>query len=100
MGGATSLQYVFSILWLRLGFRQVVDTTDTRLPLCCSEDAAQDTAAVLESSSRTLTPRGRSRSSSSSSPSGPARERTHQNRFPLKKTPVMRLQIKPDQVRI
>lgn len=29
----TSLQYVFSILWLRLGFRQVVDTTDTRLPL-------------------------------------------------------------------
>lgn len=41
--------------WLRLGLRQVVDTTDTTLPLCCSGDGAQETAAVLESSRRMLT---------------------------------------------
>lgn len=69
--GVTSLQYVFSILWLRLGLKQVVETTDTRLPLWLSEDGAQDTAAVLESSSRMLTACGRSRSSSNSSPPGP-----------------------------
>lgn len=67
----TSLQNVFSILWLRLGLRQVVDTTDTRLPLWFSEDGAQETAAVLESSSLTLTACGRSQSSSNSSPPGP-----------------------------
>lgn len=70
-GPVTSLQYVFSILWLRLGLRQVVDTTDTRLPLWFSEDWAQEMAAVLESSSLMLTACGRSRSSSSSSPPGP-----------------------------
>lgn len=41
--------------WLGLALRQVVDTTATRLPLCVSLDGAQDTAAVLESSRRTLT---------------------------------------------
>lgn len=64
--------------WLGLlGRRQVVDTTDTRLPLgrrppAAGAGSAHDTAALPESSSRTLTARGRSRSSSSSSPSGPA----------------------------
>lgn len=65
-----------SILWLRLGLRQVVETTDTKLPLWSSEDGAQEMVAVLESSSLTLTPCGRSRSSSNSSPLGPG---THQD---------------------
>lgn len=48
-----------------------MEITDTRLPLWFSEDGAQETAAVLESNSLTLTACGRSRSSSNSSPPGP-----------------------------
>lgn len=57
--------------WLRLGLRQVRDTTETRLPLWLCVDGAQDTAAMFFPSIFTLTACGRSLGCSSHSPEGP-----------------------------